>query len=258
MIPQILFLLFTLTNASTNSFSLKTKPDKIYLNDLNQLYFLDQNATILKTNLKGDSLYTFEQKSDEISKLDVTNPLRIIALSSTFNSLVFLDQTLTPINNPIQLDQLNIPFVETFASSRDNNFWVFNEIDQNIVKIDQNARIKSTSQKINLLLVNNIKPIQMRERNNHLYLLDPNVGLLQFDFLGTYKYLFKEIKGEKFEVIGNKVVFLNQNKIYVFDTILMELKKVKIPFEHIDDFCVNKSFLVINQEKQIHIMPFNF
>jgi len=82
--------------------------------------------------------------------------------------------------------------------------------------------------------------------------------LLQFDFLGTYKFLFREIKGEKFEVIGNKVVFLNKNTIFVFDTVLMELKKVKTPFEQIDDFCVNKSFLVINQGKEIHIMPFGF
>lgn len=258
MALKLLMILLSFGTVQNTTFKLTEKPNKVYINDLNQLYFLTENSIILKTNIKGDTLYTFEHKSEEISNLDVTNPLRVLALSSRFNSLVFLDQTLTPINAAIQLDQLNIPFVEAFASSRDNNFWVFNEMDQTLIKLDQNSKIISVSQKVNLLLNQTIKPVQMLERNNQLYILDEQLGLLQFDFLGTYKFLFKEIKGQKFEVIGNKVVFLNQNTIYVFDTVLMELKKVKVPFEQIDNFCVNNNYLVISQKEQIHIMPFRF
>lgn len=234
------------------------KPIKIYLNDRNQLYLVTKNSLIIKTNLKGDTLFTFEDKAQEITALDVTNPMRILALSSSFNTLTFLDQTLSPISERIALDVLNIPFVSAFAFSRDNNFWVFNEIEQTLVKIDQNTRIKSVSQKIYLLINENIQPVQILERNNRVYVMDKSVGLLEFDFMGTFKFHYKIVKGDEFDIVGNKVIYRNDDALFTFDMVLLEHQKIKVPIDNLAHFAVNAQNLVLNSGKKLIIAPLNF
>lgn len=260
MLTLLLFLFQTLPDNSSNyhSFELRFECEKVYINDRNQLYFISKNSNILKSNLQGDSLYTFEDKSQGISAIDATNSMRILAHSNSYNSLYFLDQTLTPISDKIQLDRLNIPFVKAFAFSRDNNFWVFNEADQTLVKLDQHSKIKSVSQKIYLLTGDNIHPNKMLERNNKVFISDPDKGIFQFDFMGTFQFKFDEIRADEFDVIGENIIFKSGQNLYTYNSILMEQKKINIPIQGIDHFCINKNNLVVTQGKKVYIMPLGF
>ena len=230
---------------------------KMYINERNQLYFINKQSIVISTDLQGNELFTFEDKTHEITAIDASNPMRILAHSNTFNTLAFLDQTLTPINDKIQLDLLNIPFTKAFGASRDNNFWIFDEQEQTLNKIDQNGKIKSVSQKMYLLTDETFNPDLLIERNNLVYLHDKNKGVLCFDFMGTYKFWYKNIQGDKIEIVNQQIIYLQNKQLFSLDTQLMETKKINLPLDSIDDFCINKNKLVLLQGKKVFILPIN-
>lgn len=250
-------LIFWILNPISPNFETTFESKKVYINDRNQLYFVTNQSTVITTDLEGNEIYTFEDKTHEITSIDASNPMRILAHSSTFNTLSFLDQTLTPINDKIQLDLLNIPFTKAFGASRDNNFWIFDEQEQTLNKIDQNGKIKSISQKVYLMINETFNPDILIERNNQIYLSDKNKGVLSFDFMGTYKFWYKNIISDKIEIINNQILFLQNNQLFSLDMSLMETTKINTPIELIDDFCVNKNKLVLVQGKKVYILPIN-
>ena len=42
----------------------------------------------------------------------------------------FLDKTLSPSVDELNLDEVNIPLVDAVGISKDNNFWLFDQYDQ--------------------------------------------------------------------------------------------------------------------------------
>ena len=83
--------------------------------------------------------------------------------------------------------------------------------------IDQNGKIKSVSQKMYLLTEETFNPDLLIERNNLVYLHDKNKGVLCFDFMGTYKFWYKNIQGDKIEIVNQQIIYL-QNKQLFFST----------------------------------------
>jgi hypothetical protein len=259
MIRTLLLIFITLsTFAKVDSLNLPFTPNEFYIDHLDYLYFIKEDATILKTNLKLDSLYTHEIKSNQISYLDVSNPLRVLALSERQNSIVFLDKTLTAIQTSIQLDLLNIPFVNAVANSRDNNFWVFNNQLQQLKKINQQSEVLLSSQQLNVILDQNFEAKQIIEHQNKVYLVDPKNGVCSFDFFGTFLFHYKQIKADKLQVHKNTLVYLQKGEIFTFDTQLMERKKVTFPVKNIQDFALNKNQIVLISKEKLYILPVSF
>jgi hypothetical protein len=258
MIVNLLFLvLFSFQDVLLPAFENNFETVKIYINERNQLFFINKQSIIISTDLQGNELFTFEDKTHEITAIDASNPMRILAHSNTFNTLAFLDQTLTPINDKILLDLLNIPFTKAFGTSRDNSFWIFDEQEQTLNKIDQNGKIKSVSQKIYMLTNETFNPELLIERNNLVYLVDKTKGVLCFDFMGTYKFWYKDIQSDKIEIVNQQIIYLQNSQLFSLDTQLMETKKINLPLDFIDDFCINKNKLVLLQGKKVYILPIN-
>lgn len=259
MIRILYLLLLSLSVFSkTDSLRLPFSPNEFYIDHLNYLYFINDDATILKTDLSLDSIYTHEIKANQISYLDVSNPLRILALSERQNSIVFLDKTLTPIQNPIQLDLLNIPFVNAVANSRDNNFWVFNNQLQQLKKLNQQSEIILSSQQLNVILDQNFEAAQIIEHQNKVYLVDPEKGVCSFDFFGTFLFHYKQIKADKMQIHKNTLVYLQNGQLFTYDTQLMERKKVDLPVQNIQDFALNKNQIVVISKEMLYILPVSF
>lgn len=245
-------------SSQIDSVRLNFKPNEIYIDHLNHLYFINENATILKTSLQLDSLYTLETKSNQISYLDVSNPLRVLALSEGQNKIVFLDKTLTPIQDPIQLDLLNIPFVNAAAISRDNNFWVFNNQTQQLKKINQQSEVIISSQQLNIILNDNFEANQIIEDQNKVFLIDSTKGVCSFDFFGTFQFHYNQIKPSKLLIHKNRFVYLERGEMYVFDPQLMERKKVKLPVKKILNFSLNKNQIILQTKEKLFILPVSF
>ena len=63
---------------------------------LNNIYTIDKKAELIKYDHKGTRLYTYTDKTlGPIDHLDVSNPLKLLAFYRDYQSLIFLDNTLS-------------------------------------------------------------------------------------------------------------------------------------------------------------------
>lgn len=82
----------------------------------------------------------------KITKVDITNPLKIIVFYKDFNSVVVLDNQLNEIQR-INFSNLNTPLVVTaIGISGQNKLWIFNSLNQQIGLYDlTNANYQNLS-----------------------------------------------------------------------------------------------------------------
>ena len=217
-------------------------------------YVTTEQQNLLKLSSKGDTLYSFEDKSFLVSHVDASNPLKVLVYDRNQNTIKFLDKTLTPINSPISLDDLQIPVSNAVASSRDNLFWVFDDNVQELKKYSRHMKEVANSGNITALTGKNIQPTAMCESNANVYLLDTVQGVFQFDYLGTFLFHFKKIRAEKIKVMGTKILYLKNKELHLYDTILLDEQKIDLnePIAVLD-FAVGKNSIFVLTVKGIRV-----
>ena len=258
MILNLLFLLHIFNLESPSSIVKEAEITgnfkAVYSDNLDNLFAINQKNNLVKLNLEGNVLFTFEDKSFPIQHADVSNPLRIIVYNQLQNSILFLDKTLSPFAERIQVDQLDVPYTNCVAASRDNNFWVFDDSKQSLKKFNQQSQEISNSGNLTSVAGMSFQPIQLIENENKVYALDSINGVFQFDYLGTFLFNFKEIKGSKISIKGSNIFYLQNNQLFKYDTILMEKQKIILPESLIiKDFALSQKKLFILTEQNLHI-----
>lgn len=258
MILKLLAFCFVLSVSPQESLK-KTREiqgvfESIYSDNIQYIYAVNDQNNLIKLDFKGDTLYTFEDKSFPVYHVDPLNALKVLIYDTRQNIAAFLDKTLAPINNPIRFDDLGIPITTAVCSSRDNRFWVFDENKQELKKYDQNSQEVSNSGNMTLVTGKNIQPIFLKEENSRVYLLDSVQGVFQFDHLGTFLFNFKKIQAQKIVVRGDKIIFLKNKELYLYDMILLEMSKVTLPKAVlVKDFTISKQNLFVLTEQNIQI-----
>ena len=76
-----------------------------------------------------------------------------------------------------------------------------------------------------------LDPNFMLERDNSLYLNDPETGILIFDKYGTYSKTIP-VKGlTSFQVFDRKIIYITGQEINIYDTRFNEFSKTLFPAE---------------------------
>lgn len=185
---------------------------------------------IKKFNAKGDLQFTYSNKEmGEITSVDVSNPLDVLAFYRDFNQLLFLDNMLSRIGEPYALVEPGFDQVSLVCTSRDNGIWLFDQQKYQLIRMDNNFEIIQQSGFINQLIGQEIHPNFMLEYNNQLYMNEPEVGILVFDIFGNYyKTLpFKQIKS--FQVAGDRLYYLLGNTIKSYHLKTLEEQEIILP-----------------------------
>ena len=118
-------------------FHLKVKPFLAEVDNLGRLYVVDNKNRLInyKPDLTEQYRYA-DKKTGFISRIDVSNPLKIVVFSDDFNKAVILDNTLSLIS------ELNLSdkFADITACtvSNDGNFWVYDPVQFKLIKIRDN------------------------------------------------------------------------------------------------------------------------
>jgi hypothetical protein len=227
---------------------------QIQADSMGNCYVVTKDQNLCKLSSIGDTLYTFEDKSFLVSHVDVSNPLKLLVYDNNQNTIKFLDKTLTPIINPISLDDLNIPISNAVSSSRDNLFWVFDDSAQELKKYNRKIQEVTNSGNLTAITGKNIQPVSMHEADAKVYLLDTVHGVFQFDHLGTYLFNFKKIKAKKIIAIGSKIIFLKDKELYLYDTILLDEQKIELNDSiSVLDFAIGKNKIYIMTEQNVQV-----
>ncbi len=185
-----------------------------YTDHLRNLYLLDHNQVVkLNKELEKVGVYS----NDLLGRpgyIDVSNPLKILVFYPDFNQLVFLDNFLSPLGAPLNLDDLGIFDVGAICTSEQGGFWVLDDLSDKIVYFDANLNRRHESMVLTQLMGRKGSQLMMCERNQNLYLGDLEKGILVFDRFGTYNLTLPfDLRDRIFQVTEKQIIQFNGSKL---------------------------------------------
>jgi len=201
---HLIILIVIISSASLNG-------QEISRTDLMGNQYSWSSNELKKTNVKGEFLFSWQNLSGgEITWTDPSDPFRILIFSKESNQIVWLDNKLAPIGNPVNLDNLGIHIVSGICSSKDGGFWVFDHSTQELKKLSKNL---DTQIKVPLRIKLENSPetwVQMLEWKQQLYFLIYDENALVADLYGQ---IIKRIpiKASSMSIGKSGLLFISHN-----------------------------------------------
>ena len=197
------------------------------------IYLLDPLHNLARLDSVGRPVDTFSPPTrGRISNIEAWNPMKILLFYEDRQSLLLLDRFLRPISST-ELRDLNYQGIAKVATlAADDGFWLFDETNLTLSKLDLRLRSVSAETPLNLILDKACFDVrQLREYQNMLYLLDYNKGIYVFDNLGNYKksVALKGISHIGFR--GNKLYFVQEGQLHFYDLYTSEKQSINLPEE---------------------------
>ena len=188
---------------------------KIEIDHLENIYIIDHD----NLKLQGE-INNIEYQNNffgEISSVDVSNPLRILVFHKEANQIVFLNNELSIIGNPIVLDEISLPEVKVVCASEINGFWIYNSLNNRIEFY--NSKLQKEHSSINLTqYISSVESIEeIKMVNEMVYLRVSDTGILLFDMFATYIKTIPIPNSNSFQILENSIVYSKGNKILVYD-----------------------------------------
>lgn len=179
-----------------------------YADNLGNVYLISANNQVKKLNDNLDSVSVFNdmRRYGDIYSMDVNNPLKILVYYKDFATILVLDRFLN-IRNTIDLRNVGILQAKAVTQSYDNNYWVFDELNSKLKKIDDNGNVLLESPDFRVLFSYEFIPQHIIDADGALYLYDNKKGWLIFDYYGAYKKHidvtgWKDVKASKNALTG--------------------------------------------------------
>lgn len=166
----------------------------IEMDRLQQIYVVLKGGALEKYSAEGELLFRFNENNlGEIQSLDVSNPHQLLVFYGNYQTIVFLDRSLSEINR-FDLTDLGYLQVEAVGMSSDNQIWVYDPNELLLQKIDQNGAVLQESPDLSAVLDDAFMPNRLIERDYQVFLNDPDYGVILFDVFANYQKSL-EIRG---------------------------------------------------------------
>ena len=225
-----LWVMLCLSFSTTFSFigTYETKANFIAIDNFSNFYSADDNR-LFKFSPDGTYLYPYEEfKYGKIGMVDVSNPMKVLVFCPDFMTVITLDKFLAPLTVYSFFD-LGYQNISAVAISSDGLLWFYDNNDFKLKKIDETGTIAKESQPLNNVVNITPNPNFMIEKDNVVYLNDPEIGIMVFDVFGNYIKTVP-IKGlKKFQVFQDQVVYFENNKLNAFNLVTLDLKSIQLP-----------------------------
>jgi hypothetical protein len=222
-------------------------------------YYVLNESTILKFNL-SDTLFSrySELRYGPIKTLDVSNPMKITLFYETFSQVIFLDNTLNPTFTSTNLYDLDMQNASAVCSSFDNGFWIFNQPDFTLVRINAYGEPDRRIKNLNLITGKELKPTRMLEKENRLFMYDPLLGIFQFDIFGGFLNRIPLIGFDSFSVWNRQIFYTRTDSLFSLDLLTMKEQAAPLPLQNIRCVRVEKNRLyVLTREGQLSVFSFS-
>lgn len=227
------FTIVTAQNQQEQNQRLATDVYSVSIDPLQQIYYINKDKQLIKLSSIQEKTYVYSDLMiDESTQIYTQNPFKVMLYKKDVGDVIILDNRLT-MNSKINLYNLGYFSVSSITYSMDNqSILLFDTYRQQIIKLDQQN--KEIFQSVNMaqLLQERISPVQIKEFENKLYLLDTTLGIYIFDQLGTYIKHIPIQNAENFWIISKQIFFYRDQQIWLYNTELFE----EIPQYHLEDY----------------------
>ena len=192
-------------------------------------YVIKAKNNLVKVLPDGNESYNFNiLKYGSLGHIDTRNPLNLLVFFPDYATLALLDNTLS-LQTELSLYSAGINQISATCLSYDNNIWVYDQVTLRLLKIDQAMKIIARSEDFSSIFFQEINPNFMLERDNQIFLNDPEVGILVFDIYGTYKKTIPIKKLEKFQYVKQQILYFKENKFLSYNLNSLETREIPLP-----------------------------
>ena len=202
--------------------------DHFYTDHFENVYFVDGHKLIKHHKNEGFLEYG-SVRDGLITSADVSNPLQIMVFYRDFNRVVFLDNKLSVLRSPVNLASLGIEQAGLVCISGKGGIWVFSDYENRLVYFDEQLQSSHRSRIISSITGSAGKPVYMTESLNRLFLYIPRKGILVFDRFAAHLKTIPYSGPEKFQVIGEQIVYFSEGELLSLDIETGELNSLDLP-----------------------------
>lgn len=230
-----------------------TKNKQLITDDLGNSYvFSDLN--IIKYNSVGDSIGLYSNnRLGAISAVDVSNPYKIMVFYADYANIIFLDNFMSLMEEPLALDQLGFDQVTLACSSQENGLWLFDRLKQTVIKLNRDLSQSNKSINLSQLTGRQSVPTLMIEQNSNLLLQTNNNGILQFDQFGTFEKKISINTNSPIQVINKQVMYFENDTLFQYNPKFVELAHIPMPIKNAKNARISKDRLIILTDDQLYI-----
>ncbi len=180
----------------------------IYTSDGNELKKYSPNKNLISNF--SDALL------GEIASVDVSNPLRILLFYKEFNQILYLDQNLNPLTDPIDLYTYSDNQIELCCNSTSANFWLYDKENNQIFEVSRNNEILNKSGLLSAY-TQNTEFSKMIEMHENIYLLLPNQGILIVNKFGQFSQQIPLLGISDFCFNKQQLLYLKDKKWFEYE-----------------------------------------
>ena len=181
--------------------------DYLRLDPYGNIYAV-KDAQLFKISPQGKLLYSYTNFSfGTISSIDVFNPMKIMLFYQNSGLLVFLNEQLAPIHDPISLHDAGYFTISLASYSSANQIHLFDNSHRYLISLDFFMNEISRTP-VHFQSFNPIHMIELEEKKIALH--DPNCGVFFFDSFGTFNKLI-HISTHHYISITSEFIYYTQN-----------------------------------------------
>lgn len=217
------------------------------------IFITNRNKHLIKLTPELDTAYIFNEKTAEVDFISLQNSLKILTFNQGLNTIQFLDKTLSPSVGEINLDESELPLVLALGVSRDNNFWVFDQDQQELKKLSGKLELLSNSGNLINITGKSWAPHRLKEIGDKVFVCDSTQGIMEFDFFGTYIQSIRTKIKSNFYIEKNNLFYLSQDSLIIHDLMFHTEEKMVLPQKNIKEFAYYKSQLYLLTEEKLYI-----
>ncbi len=190
-----------------------------YNDNLNNIYLINPDNQIKKINDKGDSLAVANalKRFGDIYSIDASNALKIAVYYKDFATIVVLDRFLKNINT-IDLRKNGILQAHAIAVSYDNNYWVFDEVENKLKKIDDNGTTLLSTPDLRTIFDKSFVPEKIIDYSGYVYLYSKQSGCKIFDYYGALKQSIQPLYWNDIQIIKSSILGFDDTAMHVYET----------------------------------------
>ena len=198
---------------------------------------LSNRGAINKYNVDGGLIFSQSIKSlGRMSQLVLINTMKLVHFSEEQQTLCYFDNTLSEMDDCIDLTEFGI--VNAFlvsSSSQPNKMWVLDNFNSTLSLLSMDGTFQS-QKTINLKGVLDMENVtQILERGNSLFVLDSQKGVYQFDLYGSLVRFIPYENVMQFAVVGKTLYMLTDEQLIVHAIEFNDSFQIKLPLSEIEE-----------------------
>ncbi|MFM7021565.1 MAG: hypothetical protein ACKOXB_01200 [Flavobacteriales bacterium] len=230
---------------------LKVEGNKLYTDPVEN-YYISNQVSLWKTSSQNNLSFTYSLKRlGNITTIDAGDPMKVLVFHKDLSLITFLDNFLAE-ESSVQLMDFGLDQAEVVCKALNNGIWVYDVKQDKLVKINSALKVDVEILNIQRIIGESFSPTQMLERNNGLYLNDPQKGIFVFDNYGAFVRRIPELNISKFNVIENLITFRRGDEIFSLNKETLELFKIYSD-PGMSDFSITEKKLYILKGDSLHI-----